>query len=341
MEDIFFSPATLILLLVLATASFLFALAETSIIGLSRIRLRHMLSRGIKRAQSIQRLITKLDKFIAAILVGDNFVNIAISAIITGILVSVIGQEWGVLLATLISAILIILFCEITPKIIAIKHTERTALFIAPIMEVFVKVFNPLVVIFTAASNLIIKILRIESTKRSPLITEEELRLMIEIGKEEGFVSDEEGKMLHRIFEFGDIKVSDVMMPKEKMVAVSIKTTSDELLDIFVEKGHARLPVYQGSIDKIVGIVYAHDLLYILRDKGLFLLQDLIHEAYYVPAEAKVNEVLKKFQVDKVQIAIVVDEHKKAIGLVTLEDLVEEIVGEIEEKQFNHSTNKN
>jgi len=341
MEDVFFSPVTLILLLLLATASFLFALAETSIIGLSRIRLRHMLSRGIKRAQSVQRLIAKLDKFIAAILVGDNFVNIAISAIITGILVSVIGHEWGVVLATLISAFLIIILCEITPKIIAIKHTERTALFIAPIMEVFIKIFNPFVAIFIWASNLIIKVLRIEATKRSPLITEEELRLMIEIGKEEGFVSDEEGKMLHRIFEFGDIKVSDVMMPKEKMVAVNIKTTSDELLDIFVEKGHARLPVYQGSLEKIVGIVYAHDLLYILRDKGLFLLQDLIHEAYYVPAEAKVNEVLKKFQIDKVQIAIVVDEHKKTLGLVTLEDLVEEIVGEIEEQYFNHSTNKN
>ncbi len=341
MEDVFFFPVTVILLLVLATASFLFALAETSIIGLSRIRLRHMLSRGIKRAQSVQRLIVKLDKFIAAILVGNNFVNIAISAIITSILVFAIGHEWGVVLATLISATLIIVFCEITPKIIAIKHTERVALFIAPIMEVFIKIFSPLVVGFIAASNLIIKILRIEATKRSPLITEEELRLMIEIGKEEGFVSDEEGKMLHRIFEFGDIKVSDVMIPKEKMVAVSINTNSDELLDIFVEKGHARLPVYQGSLEKIVGIVYAHDLLYILRDKGLFLLQDLIHEAYYVPAEAKVNEVLRKFQVDKVQIAIVVDEHKKTIGLVTLEDLVEEIVGEIEEKHFNHSTDKN
>jgi len=341
MKEIFFSPPTLILLLVLATASFLFALAETSIIGLSRIRLRHMLSRGIKRAQSIQRLIAKLDKFIAAILVGDNFVNIAISAIITGIFVSIIGHEWGVIIATLLSAVIIIVLCEITPKIIAIKHTERTALFIAPIMEVFIKIFGPFIVIFTWASNLIIKILRIEATKRSPLITEEELRMMIEIGKEEGFVSDEEGKMLHRIFEFGDIKVSDVMMPKEKMVAVNVKTTSDELLDIFVEKGHARLPVYQGSVDKIIGIVYAHDLLYILRDKGLFLLQDLIHEAYYVPTEAKVNEVLKKFQIDKVQIAIVVDEHKKTLGLVTLEDLVEEIVGEIEEQYFNHSANKN
>ncbi len=340
-ESLVLSPVTIILLILLAIASFLFALAETSIIGLSRIRLRHMLSRGLKRAQSVQRLIAKLDKFIAAILVGDNFVNVAISSIITGILVLVMGQKWGVIVATVISSLLIIILCEITPKIIAIKHTERTALFIAPIMELFIKIINPLVIMFTGISNLIIKALRIEVVKRSPLITEEELRMMIEIGKEEGFVSDEEGKMLHRIFEFGDIKVRDVMMPKEKMVAINLKAKPDELLDIFVEKGHARLPVYLNSLDNVVGIIYAHDLLYILRDKGLFLLQDLVHDAYYVSADTKVNEVLRKFQVDKVQIAIVVDEHKKTLGLVTLEDLIEEIVGEIEEKHLKHSANKN
>lgn len=340
MEHLFSLPVILILFLVLAVVSFLFSLAETSIIGLSRIRLRHMVARGIKRACNLQRLIAKLDKFIAAILVGNSFFNIAISAIVTASCIFVFGYKWGIIIATLITGFFIVIICELTPKILAIKHTERIALFIAPIMEVFIKIFNPVIAIFTAASNFLIKLLRIEPTKRSPLITEEELRLMIEIGKEEGFLSDEEGKMLHRIFEFGDIKVSDVMMPKEKMTAVNVNTTSDKLLDTFVEKGHARLPVYEGSIDNIIGIIYAHDLLYILRDKGLFVLQDLIHEAYYVSGQERVNEVLKKFQIDKIQIAIVIDEHKKTLGLVTLEDLVEEIVGEIEEKYINHTANK-
>lgn len=305
--------------------------------GLSRIRLRHMISRGLRRAQSIQRLISKLDKFIVAILVGNNFVNIAMSAIITGFCVFVFGYKLGIIFATLIAAFFIVIICEITPKILAIKNTERTALFIAPLMEIFIKVFSPVIAIFTFASNVIIKLLRIKPAKRSPLITEEELRLMIEMGREEGFLSLEEGKMLQRIFEFGDIKVGDVMVLKDKMVAVDINTASQALLNIFVEEGHARLPVYKGSPENIVGIIYARDLLYILRDKGLFVLQDLLHEPCLVPSNMQVSELLRKFQTEKIQIAIVVDEHKKVLGLVTLEDLIEEIIGEIEDKHIKHS----
>jgi putative hemolysin len=325
-------PLTAILLLILALLSCFFSLSETSIVGLSRIRLRHMISRGLKRAPSVQRLILKLDKFIVAILVGNNFVNIAMSAIITGICVFYFGYKLGIILATLIAAFFIVIICEITPKILAIKNTERTALFIAPLMEIFIKIFSPIFAIFTFASNVIIKLLRIKPAKRSPLITEEELRLMIELGREEGFLSAQEGKMLQRIFEFGDIKAGDVMVLKDKMVAVDINTTSEGLLNIFVEEGHARLPVYKGSPENVVGVVYARDLLYILRDKGLFVLQDLLHEPCLVAYNMQVSELLRKFQTEKIQIAIVVDEQKKALGLVTLEDLTEEIVGEVEEE---------
>jgi CBS domain containing-hemolysin-like protein len=197
---------------------------------------------------------------------------------------------------------------------------------------VFIKVFSPVIGIFSWASNMIIRALRIQPTKKSPLITEEELRLMIEMGKEEGFLSDEKGRMLHRIFEFGNITVSDVMIPADKMIAINLKSTPEDLLNMFVEEGHARLPVYKDTPDNIVGIIYARDLLYILRDKGLFLLEDIVHEAYFVTPKMRVNELLRRFQTDHVQIAIVHDEHKKAVGLVTLEDLIEEIVGEIEDK---------
>ena len=138
--------------------------------------------------------------------------------------------------------------------------------------------------------------------------------------------------MLHRIFEFGNTKLTDVMVSKDKIIAVNINTNSDDLLNIFVEEGHARLPVYSGSKDNIVGIVYARDLLYILREKGLFLLPDLLHGACFVTGSMKVSEMLRKFQTEKMQIAIIVDKNQLALGLVTLEDLLEEIVGEIEEK---------
>jgi CBS domain containing-hemolysin-like protein len=338
MESIFSLPVILIFLFVLAVLSFFFSASETAIIGLSKIRLRHMVSKGVKGAQHVQQLITKLDKVIVAILIGNNFVNIAMSAIITAIFIRIFGYNLGIVIATFASTFFVLIICEITPKILATKHTEKIALFSAPFMEVFIRAFNPLIHVFTGASNLILRVLRLKPVKRSPLITEEELRLMIEVGKEEGVLTDEERAMLHRIFEFGDTKVGDVMVPRDKMVAIDINSKPEELLNIFVEEGHARLPVYRDSRDNIVGIIYARDLLYVLRDKGLFLLQDLLHKAYTISPEYRVNELLRRFQADKIQIAVVVDANQKTVGMVTLEDLIEEIVGEIEEAHINRAT---
>jgi putative hemolysin len=325
-----------LILLILTVISFFLSASETAIIGLSKIRLHHLLQQGLKRAQSVQRLVGKLDKVIAAILIGNNLVNIAISSIVTGIFVQLCGYRWGVVVSTFATTLFLLIFCEVTPKILSAKHSGRMALFTAPLMEVILKIFNPLIVFFIGISNFILKIFGVADFKRSPLITEEELKIMIEMGQEEGVLSQEERSMLYRIFEFGDTKLIDVMVPKDKIVAVNINISSDDLLNIFVEEGHARLPVYDKSKDNIVGIVYARDLLYILREKGLFVLQDLLHEAFFVSGSTQVNELLKRFQTENIQIAIIVDKDKKALGLVTLEDLLEEIVGEIEEKHPVH-----
>jgi CBS domain containing-hemolysin-like protein len=322
----------LLVLIILAVISFFFSASETAIIGLSRIRLRHMLQQGVKRAQSVQRLVAKLDKVIAAILIGNNLVNIAVSSIVTGIFVQIYGYRWGVVVSTFVTTLILLIFCEVTPKILSAKHAEKVSLFTAPLMEFVLIIFKPFIVFFIGISNFILKIFKLEATKRSPLITVEELKTMIEIGQEEGVLSEEERMMLHRIFEFGDTKLTDVMVSRDKIIAVNIDTSSDDLLNIFVEEGHSRLPVYSGSKDNIVGIVYARDLLYILREKGLFLLPDLLHVACFVTGSMRVSEMLRRFQAEKTQIAIIVDRNKLALGLVTLEDLLEEIVGEIEEK---------
>jgi CBS domain containing-hemolysin-like protein len=335
-----YMPLVLVLLFILVVLSFFFSASETSIIGLSKIRLRHMIQKGVKNARKVEELLIKVDKVIAAILIGNNIVNIAISALVTGVFVQIFGYRWGVILATFITTFAVLILCEVTPKILASKHSEKVALFTAPIMEVAIKVLNPLIVFFIGISNFILRIFRMPQTKRSPLVTEEELRTIIEIGAEEGVLDQEERKMLQRIFEFGDTMVGDVMVSLDKITAVSSQASYDELLNIFVEEGHARLPVYKDKLENIVGIVHGRDLLYILRDKGLFLLQDLIREAAFISRKMCVNEVLKKFQAEKIQIAIVTDEHKKAVGLVTLEDLIEEIVGEIEEKHIKHAPNK-
>ncbi len=322
----------ILILLILAAFSFFFSASETSLIGLSKIRLRHMLQQGVKGAACVQRLVSKLDKVIAAILIGNNIMNIAISSIVTGIFVQIYGYQWGVVFSTFVTTLVLLIFCEVTPKMLSAKHTEKMALVTAPLMEIAIIVLKPLILFFIGISNFILKVFHVSSPKRLPLVTEEELKTMIEIGKEEGVLSEEERKMLQRIFEFGDTKLSDVMVPKDKIIAVNANTSSDNLLDIFVEEGHARLPVYNGTIDKIVGIVYAHDLLYILRQKGLFLLTDLLQEVCFVSPVLRVSELLRRFQTEKMQIAIVTDKEGRTLGLVTLEDLLEEIVGEIEEK---------
>jgi putative hemolysin len=326
------------ILLVLMAISFFFSMSETALIALSKIKLRHMLAKGVKGAQTVQRLLNKMDKIIAAILLGNNFVNMTISAITTVIFVRLFGQRLGLVAATLISVSVVVIFCEVVPKILATKRTERIALLVAPIMEIVLRIFNPVIESFIKVSNAVFHLMRIQTPKRSPLITEEEFRLLIEVGKEEGVLSEEERKFLHRIFEFGDIKIKDVMIPKEKIISVDIASSADQVLDIFAEEGHARLPVYSGSPDNIVGVLYARDILYLLRDKSLFILKDLVQKVYFVSPDTSVTDVLRKFQAEKIQIAVAVDENNKAAGVVTLEDLIEEIVGEIEEEHSRNDT---
>ena len=322
----------IILLFILAALSFFFSASETAVIGLSKIRLRHLVNKEIKHAKNIQSVVTQSDKFIAAILIGNDFVNIAISAIITAVFVHFFGYHWGVIISTFLSSFFVLTLCEITPKILAIKYTEKIALITSPIMERVIKIFNPLISIFISIGNLILRLIGIKPPRRSPLITEEELRLMIEVGRQEGVLTDEERKMLHRIFEFGDTKVSEAMIPMDKMISADINIAPEKLLDILAEQGYSRVPVYRDNPDNIVGVIYLRDLLYILRDKGLIVIEDLLHLPYFVAPNKKVNDLLRDFQVNKLQIAIVRDK-EKTLGLVTLEDLIEEIVGEIEEEK--------
>ncbi|MDD5348350.1 MAG: hemolysin family protein [Candidatus Omnitrophica bacterium] len=330
------APALVVLaviLLALMFCSFFFSMSETALIALSKIKLRNMLAKGYKRAAHVQRLVAKMDKFIAAILLGNNFVNIAISGILTIVFVHWLGERLGLVVGALFTTFVVVVFCEVTPKILATKNPERASLFMAPIMEGVIRLFGPLVGLFTRMTNGILRLFKIDTHRRSPVITEEELRLLIEVGKEEGVLTEEERKMMHRIFEFGDIKVQDVMIPRDKIVSVDIKSTPEQVLDTFAEEGHARLPVYTGARDNITGIIYARDLLYILRDRGLFVLSDLLQRPYFISPKMSVNELLRKFQAEKLQIAVVVDDKQRAVGVVTLQDLVEEIVGEIGENR--------
>ncbi len=330
----------ILLLIILTLFSAFFSASETALIALSRLRLRHYVNKKVRKANIVQEVVSRLDRLIATILVGNNFVNTAISTIATLIFISLFGPKWGVLVATIGVTIFLLIFCEITPKVFSVKYTERVCFAVARPMKAIIAFLTPVVNVFTKISNGLIKIFGGQPPARSPLITEEEIRLMIEVGKEEGVLGDEERKMLHRIFEFGDTKVSEVMVSAEEMVTVNIKATPEELLELVTEEGHSRLPVYEGDKNNIKGIIYARDLLYIWKNDLLIIVPDLVHPAYFIDENKRVNELLRDFQQKHIQIAIVADNEQKALGLVTLEDLIEEIVGEIED-DFAASRQKN
>ncbi len=308
-----------------------FSAAEASLIALNKVRLRHMMENKRPGANRVYRLISRMDKLIATILVGNNLANTAIAAIATLIFSDLFGEGRGLILSTVVITVLLVIFGELTPKVLATNHPEGTAFLVRHLMSFMLLIFGPITWMLTRISNAFIRLFGGNPHSRSPLVTEEEIKMMIRIGKEEGFYGDNERKMLERIFHFDEIEVRDVMTPLEKVTAVPVDISEEDLEKVVLEEGHNRIPVYEGPKDNIIGIIYVRDLLYLFKNRSLIHLRDLLSAPYCVSPRQKVAELLKEFQRRRLQIAIVHNEAKRATGLVTLEDLLEEIVGEIED----------
>jgi putative hemolysin len=322
-----------VILIVLFFFSAFFSASEAALIAINKVRLRHMVEKKRPGARRLYGLISRLDKLIATILVGNNLVNTAIASISTILFTRYLGgQESAIVVATLVTTIVLVIFGELTPKVLATNHPEGTAFLFRHLIDFFIRFLSPVTYLLTIASGAVIRLFGGNPHHRSPLITEEELKMMITIGKEEGFYGDNERRMLERIFHFDEVLVGDVMTTLDNVVSVPVDIDPEELERVLLEEGHNRIPVHQGTRDNIVGILYVRDLLYLFKNSSLIRVQDLTSVPYFVPPKKRVTELLKEFQARKIQIAIVKDPaSQKAIGLVTLEDLLEEIVGEIEE----------
>ena len=305
--------------------------SETAFLSLDRIRLRYLVRKKIKRAKLIHRLLDNVDHLISTILISNNFVNVALSSLAAATFYYFLGPKIGIMISTIVVTILILIFGEITPKIFAAQFSEEYTFKVVPAIDFIVRLLNPISRMFTKFSNFIIRRFGGTPKKKSPLITEEEIRTMIEVGKEEGAVKDDERKMLHRIFEFSDIKVSQVMIPRKDIVAADVNSDTKDLLSLVVKEGYARIPIYEDKLDNIIGIMYARDLLKLWHSQQNLIIRDIVRPAYIVAADKKAVELLRDFQRKRIQIALVVDKNDKLIGLVSLEDLLEEIVGEIED----------
>lgn len=327
------TPLEAFLILLFLVFSAFLSLSEISLIGISKIRLRHMVERGVPGSKTVQSLVAHIDQVISTILIWSNFLNAALTSLVTAACILWLGEGLGVTVAALLAGAMILFLTDIAPKVYAARYADSASLVVAPAMRLLVGLSRPISAFVTRFAHWAFRLMGISMTRRSPLVTEEELKLMIELGKEEGVLGEHERMMLHRIFEFGDLKVKDIMIPREQMVAVQENANHDEILRVLTEEGHSRIPVYRESKEQIIGVIYVQEVLHIVREGWLIVLQDIIHPPFEVSPEMRVSELLLEFQRQRLQIAIVVDGQRRALGMATLEDLIEEIVGEIHERQ--------
>lgn len=319
----------ILFLLILAAVT---AASEISIIATSRLRLRRLASEGSRRAAIILKILETPERFFSTILVTNNIVDTLIAVLVTAIIIRFMGESgWEIAVSTAIAAFLIIVF-EVVAKTIAANYSEKMAFVLARPVRLLIRIFSPFIVGFEVFINAILRAIKAKTLPKVSLVTDEEIRAMIKIGQEEGSLQKEKYSMITRIFALHDAVVRNVMTPKKEMFSISAGSNIDDILSKVLESGYSRIPVYTGTPDNISGIINMKDLLMLSSNKDLVVLQDIIYPPTIVSESKKVSELLKEFQKGHTHIAIVVDAQNNVQGLVTLEDLVEEIVGEIEDE---------
>ncbi len=338
----------LALVVVLVLLNGIFSATEIALVTIRRSRIQQLIDEGHNAAVRVQHLKANPGRFLAVIQIGINFLGFLASAfaavsLVDDVALSLpsIGPLAGAATARAVSLVVVtilltlftIVFGELVPKQIGLAHAERVAMSTARFMEFLGSVFGPLVTILTWVTRRISRLFGAD-VAADERISSEELRLIIEQGGEQGILEAEEEQMIHAVIELGDQRVHEVMVPRIAMVTLTTSVTMEEALDTIIEQGHSRIPVYEDTIDEIVGILYAKDLLPFLRPGGPPPppLRSILRTPVFVPESMTVDDLLHELQRRKVHLAIVLDEYGGTAGLVTIEDLIEEIVGEIQDE---------
>ncbi|MEA3453653.1 MAG: hemolysin family protein [Candidatus Caldatribacteriota bacterium] len=312
-----------------------FSGAETAVISTSKLHLKYLAKRGDKKAIIVSNLIKKPDKFLRVVLIGTNIAIIVSSTVSSALAIHIWGDR-GVTISILLTTLIILVFCEIIPKTVAQNNSQKISLKAAYCLKTSSYILYPLEVFFSWVSNFIIRM--ITGKKHVPLntfFTKKDVKLIFEVGEKEGALEKKEKSMIERILNLNDIFVKDVMIPKKYMVVVEENTSLENAINLMNKKGLSRIPVYKNNINNIIGFIYAKDFL--IGDlknklsKSINLL-GLIHPTYLVSENKRVTNLLKEFQRKKVHIGVVINKDEKISGVVTIEDLLEEIFGEIEDE---------
>jgi putative hemolysin len=317
-----------IILIVLLILSAFFSTSETALMSLSKIKIRSMVAKNVPKAKKVQKLVENPSNLLGAILVGNNIVNIGASALATSIAIKEFGDA-GVGIATGIMTFIVLIFGEITPKSLAAQHSEKISLKVVNILSFFVFILKPITVVLMKITNAIIKLFGGKIASRQPFVTEEEIKTMVNVGQEEGVLEFEEREMIHNVFEFGDTKVTDVMTPRTYMVAIDKKSSFEEIVEVFKNERFSRIPVYEEDIDHIIGVLFLKDLFLSKMEEETFDIDKIIKEPYITIEYKLTTELFREMRDKGIQMAIVIDEYGGTAGVVTIEDLVEEIVGDI------------
>ncbi len=322
-----------IILVILLIGSGFFSMSETSLMSLSKIRIRHMQEEGVKGAKLVSNLIEDSNKLLSTILVGNNVVNIAATSISTALFTSLIPGASGVAVATAVMTVLVLLFGEITPKTIAANNSEKVAIFVSRPIKIIIFILRPVVWVFNLVTGVIFKILGVKDKSGQPYITEEELKTMVNVSHEEGVLEIEERQIINNVFQFGDMQAKEAMVQRLDMIAINSEDKYEEIIEMFKNEKLSRMPVYNESIDDIIGILNIKDIIF-LNDEEIqkFNIKDYIREPFFTYEFKKITQLLEEMKIEKSQMAIVVDEYGGTSGLITIEDLVEVIVGDIEDE---------
>lgn len=316
---------SIIAILVCVILSAYFSATETAFSSLNKTRLKVLVDQGNKRAKLALKLADNYDKLLSTILIGNNIVNIALSSIATVLLIHLIGEPNGATVATIVTTVVVLIFGEVTPKSIAKEHAEGFAMFSASIINFLRIIFTPLNAFFSLWKKLIGKIFRSNNDNK---MSQEELLILLEEVEEEGGIDEEEGELLRNAVEFGDIEAKDILTHRVDLDAFSVDATKEEIAEAFTESRFSRLLVYEESIDKIVGVVHHKDFYSGtgITDKDI---RDIMSPPVFILPTEKLDDLLKNLQANKSHIAVVLDEYGGTMGIVTLEDILEEIVGDI------------
>ena len=320
----------LVILAVLLVLSAFFSSAETALTTISAVKIRAMVEENPKgRVLTLQKILDNKGKLISAVLIGNNIVNISASSLMTSLVIRLWGNA-AVGIGTGILTLFVLIFGEIVPKTWAMCNNEKLSLAYANVIYFLMTVLTPVIFIVDKISGFFLKLMHIDPSSRSAM-TETELKTYVDVSHEDGVIEQEEKKLIYNVFEFGDSVAKDVMIPRISMTTVDVNAAYDELLAIFSESMYTRIPVYENEIDNIIGFVNVKDFL-LVTDKSAFQIRDIIREGYYTYEYKGTADLLLEMRRITSNVALVLNEYGATVGMITIEDLLEEIVGEIRDE---------